>query len=120
MKLVIWGLVIVALCYAAYSGMIAAWAWIAVNNAVDEVIGRDGIDAVSEREIKTRILQSTNEAGVPLSEREIVVTHHDDRSVRVEVTWTVPMVVMRGDTVLAMPMSVKRSSTAAAAAAAKR
>jgi hypothetical protein len=120
MKLIIWGLVIVAVCYAAYSGMIAAWSWIAVNNAVDEVIARDGIDAVSEREIKTRIMQSTNEAGVPLNEREIVVTHSDDRTVRVEVSWTVPVVVMRGDTVLAVPMSVKRSSTAATAAAVKR
>jgi hypothetical protein len=120
MRLVIWGLVIVALCYAAYSGMIAAWSWIAVNNAVDEVIARDGIDSVPEREIKTRILQSTNEAGVPLDEREIVVVHQDDRAVRVEVAWTVPVVVMRGDTVLAVPLSVKRVSTAAAAAAAKR
>ena len=51
MKLIIWGLAIVALCYAAYSGMIAAWSWIAVNNAVDEVIARDGIAAVPTRHI---------------------------------------------------------------------
>jgi hypothetical protein len=120
MKLIIWGLVIVAVCYAAYSGMIAAWSWIAVNNAVDEVIARDGIDSVPEREIKNRILQSTSEAGVPLDEREITVTHYDDRTVRVEVAWKVPVVVMDGDTVLAVPLSVKRSSTAAAAAAVKR
>jgi hypothetical protein len=36
------------------------------------------------------------------------------------VAWKVPVVVMDGDTVLAVPLSVKRSSTAAAAAAVKR
>lgn len=116
MRLIIWGLVIVALCYAAYSGMIAAWSWIAVNNAVDEVITRDGIDAVPEREIKTRIMQSTNEAGVPLSDRDVTVTHDDDRTIRVEVAWTVPVIVVRGDVVLAVPLSVKRASTGATAA----
>ena len=119
MKLIIWGLVIVALCYAAYSGMIAAWSWIAVNNAVDEILTRDGIEALPEREIKDRIVLSTKEAGVPINEREITVTHLD-RTVRVEVAWTVPMIVMHGDTVLAVPLSVKRSSAATAAAAVKR
>lgn len=116
MKLIIWGLVIVALCYAAYSGMIAAWSWIAVNNAVDEIITRDGIETVPEREIKTRIMQSTNEAGVPLNERDVTVTHYDDRSVRVEVAWTVPVIVVRGDVVLAVPLSVKQASAPATAA----
>ncbi len=117
MKLIIWGSVIVALCYAAYSGMIAGWSWIAVNNAVDEVITKDGIDSVPARDIKSRIMQSTNEAGIPLNERDLTVTHYDDRTVRVEVVWTVPVIVMRGDTVLAVPLSVKRASTAAPAAA---
>jgi hypothetical protein len=120
MRLIIWGLVIVALCYAAYSGMIAAWSWIAVNNAVDEVISKDGIDSVPAREIKNRIMQSTNEAGIPLNEREVTVTHYDDRTVRVEVAWTMPVIVMQGDTVVAVPLSVKRSSTAPTAAAVKR
>lgn len=116
MRLIIWGLVIVALCYAAYSGMIAAWSWIAVNNAVDEVITRDGVEAVPEREIKTRIMQSTAEAGVPLNERDVTVTHYDDHTVRVQVAWTVPVIVMQGDVVLAVPLSVKRASAAPAAA----
>jgi hypothetical protein len=116
MRLIIWGLVIVALCYAAYSGMIATWSWIAVNNAVDEIISRDGIEAVPEREIKNRIMQSTSEAGVPLNERDVTVTHHDDRTVKVEVAWTVPVIVMQGDVVLAVPLSVKRAAAASAAA----
>jgi hypothetical protein len=112
-KLLFWGLVIVALCYAAYSGMIAAWSWIAVNNAVDEILGREGIDAVPEQEIKKRVLSSTSEAGIPLTERDIVVSR-EDRTVKVEVVWTVPVIVVKGDSVLAVPLSVRRASTAPA------
>ena len=83
-------------------------------------LARCGIEALPEREIKSRIMQSTNEVGVPISEREVTVTHYDDRTVKVEVAWRVPVIVVQGDTVLAMPLSVKWSSTASAAAAVKR
>jgi hypothetical protein len=112
MKLVLWGLVIVALAYGAYSGMIAAWSWITVNNAVDEIIARDGIEAVPAAEIRSRVLSSTSEAGVPLAERDVIVTH-EDRTVRVEVAWTVPVIVFNGESVLTLPLSVKRASTGA-------
>lgn len=112
MKLFFWGLVIVALCYAAYSGMIAAWSWIAVNNAVDEIITKDGIEAVPEKEIKSRIMAATSEAGVPLTENDLIVTR-EGRTVKVEAIWTIPVIVVKGDTVLAVPLSVKRASGAA-------
>lgn len=112
MKLFLWGLVIVALCYAAYSGMIAAWSWIAVNNAVDEIITKDGIEAVPEKEIKRRIMAATSEAGVPLTEDDLIVTR-EDRTVKVEAIWTIPVIVVRGEQVLAVPLSVKRASGSA-------
>jgi hypothetical protein len=110
MRLFLWGVVIVALCYAAYSGMIAAWSWIAVNNAVDEVVSREGIEKVPDPEIKARILQSTAEAGVPLHDRDVAVTR-DDTAVRIEVIWTVPVIVVRGDSVLAVPLAVRRAAS---------
>jgi hypothetical protein len=113
MKLIFWGLVVIALCYAAYSGMVAVWSWIAVNNAVDEIISRDGIEAVPEKELKVRIMTATNEAGVPLTERDLIVTR-EDRTVKVEAIWSVPVIVMKGETVFAIPLSVKRASAGAA------
>jgi len=109
-KLIFWAIVIVGLGYAAYSGMIAAWSWIAVNNAVDEVLSKDGVETVPEQEIRARVLSSTSEAGVTLREREIVVARGDGTT-RVEVTWTIPVVVVRGESVLAVPLSVRRAST---------
>jgi hypothetical protein len=115
MKVLFWGIVVVALCYGAYSGMIAAWSWIAVNNAVDEIITKDGIEAVPASEIKARVMKATNEAGIPLTDRDVSVLL-DDRTVRVEAAWTVPVIVMKGESVLAIPLSVKRASAGAAAA----
>jgi hypothetical protein len=110
MRLIFWGLVVVAFCYAAYSGMIAAWSWIAVNNAVDEIISKDGIDAVPVPEVKARVMKATNEAGVPIAENQVVVTR-EDRGMKVEIVWTMPIIVVKGDTVLAIPLSVNRTSS---------
>jgi hypothetical protein len=112
MKVFLWGLLIVALCYAAYSGMIAAWSWIAVNNAVDEIITKDGIEAVPEKEIKSRIMAATSEAGVPLTENDLIVTR-EERKVKVEAIWTIPVIVVKGESVLAVPLSVRRASAGA-------
>jgi hypothetical protein len=109
MRLIFWGLVVVAFCYAAYSGMIAAWSWIAVNNAVDEIISKEGIDAVPVPEVKARVMQATNEAGIPIAENQVSVTR-DDRGVKVEIIWTMPVIIVKGDTVLAIPLSVSRTS----------
>ena len=109
MKLVFWGLVVVGLLYGAYSGMIAVWSWIAVNNGVDEILSKEGAEALPSEEIKTKVLASASEAGVPLTEKDVIVTRVD-RTVRVDVIWTVPVIIVKGDAVLAIPLSVKRTS----------
>ena len=113
MRLIFWGLVVVAIGYAAYSGMIAAWQWVAVNTAVDEVISQAGIEAVPAAEVKSRVMTAINEAGVPLRDRDVSVTRGADRSVTVDVAWTVPVIVVKGESVLAVPLSVQRASASA-------
>ena len=110
MKVFFWGLVIVALCYAAYSGMMAAWSWIAVNNAVDEIISKQGVEAIPAAELKKRVLSASSEAGVTLDERAISITPVD-RAVQIEVVWTVPVIVMKSEPVLAIPLAVRRTSS---------
>jgi hypothetical protein len=109
MRVFLWGVLIVALCYGAYSGMIAAWQWLAVTNAVDEIISKASVESVPASELKASIMTAANEAGVPLHEREVNVTR-EDKAVRVEIIWTVPVIVVKGESVLAVPLSVKRSS----------
>jgi hypothetical protein len=109
MRLIFWGLVIVAFCYLAYSGMLAAWSWIAVQNAVDEIISKEGIESVPIPEVRSRVMKAANEAGIPINEKEVLVTK-EEKGVQVEIFWTMPMVVVKGEPVLAVPLSVKRSS----------
>ena len=52
MRLFLWGVLIVVLCYAAYSGMIAFSSWMKVNSAVDDIVSREGVEAVPSRELK--------------------------------------------------------------------
>jgi hypothetical protein len=109
MRLVFWGVVVVAFGYLAYSGMIAAWSWIAVQNAVDEIISKDGIESVPIPDVRGRVLKAANEAGVPITEKDVVVTR-EDKGVQVEIIWTVPVITVKGESVLAVPLSVKRST----------
>jgi hypothetical protein len=109
MKLFFWGVVIVGLAYLAYSGMVAASSWIAVNNAVDEIVSADNVETIPSRELKSKVMTAANAAGVPLNEKDVVVTNMG-RGVNIEVLWTVPVVVVNGDAVFAVPLAVRRSS----------
>jgi len=112
MKLIFWGLVAVALLWVAYSGMLATWSWIAVNNAVDEIVSKDDVATIPSRELKTKVMSAANEAGVPLGEKDVVVTNNGGQGVSVEVLWTVPVIIVNGDAVFAVPLAVRRTSGA--------
>ena len=109
MKVFFWGLLIAGLAWIAYSGMLAAFSYVAVNNAVDEIVSADGVETVPSRELKSKVMSAANAAGVPLGEKDVVVTNAG-QGVNVEVLWTVPVVVVNGDAVFAVPLAVRRSS----------
>jgi len=109
MRLVFWGLVAVAGLYLAYSGMVAASSWISVNNAVDEIVSADGVETIPSRELKSKVMSAANAAGVPLTEKDVSVVNRG-QGVNIEVLWTVPVVVVNGDAVFAVPLAVRRSS----------
>ena len=109
MRLVFWGVVAVVALYLAYSGMIAVSSWISVNNAVDEIVSADGVETVPSRELKSKVMSAANAAGVPLADKDASVTNAG-QGVNIEVLWTVPVVVVNGDAVFAVPLAVRRSS----------
>ena len=109
MRVFLWGVLLVVLCYLAYTGMLALGSWVKLNSAVDDIVSREGVETVPARELKARVMTAANDAGVPLNERDVVVTN--DGRVTIEVFWTVPVIVARGESVLAVPLSVKRRST---------
>jgi hypothetical protein len=109
MRIFLGGVLVVVVCYLAYTGMMAFGSWMKLNSAVDDIVSRDGVETVPARELKARVVTAANEAGVPLVPKDVVITDAD-RGVTVEVAWTVPVVIVNGDPVFAVPLTVRRTS----------
>lgn len=108
MKVFFWGLVVVACCYAAYGLMMSGYQWFQVHNVVDEVLQpRNLRELPTPVDVRRRIVREATEAGVPLEDREVnVVTTQG--TLAIQVAWTFPMIVYKGESVLAIPLSVKK------------
>jgi hypothetical protein len=98
-------------CYAFYAGAMSAWQYFQVAGTVDEAFEQRNIgQSFDLQQIRDHVLRVANEAGVPLSEREVSVQLRGDQVI-VEVIWSFPVVVFKGEVVLAVPLSVKRQRT---------
>ena len=109
MKLLFWGLVAVAAAYAAYAVMMSAWQYFQVSGVVDDALQPYAIKEVGSTPpgVKARILKETAAAGVPLEDRDVSVTVAD-RQLMVSIIWSFPVIIFKGEPVLAIPISLKR------------
>jgi len=108
MRLFFWGLVAVGAAYCAYAVMMSAWQYFQVSGVVDDVMQpRTIADLGSARAVKARILKETAESGVPLEDRDVSVTI-DNRVYTVNIIWSFPVIIFKGEPVLAIPISLKR------------
>lgn len=115
MRLVFWGLVAVAAAWLAYGAMMSAWLYFQVAGVVDDALRpRSVADLGTAGTLKTRILKESAESGVPLDDRDVIVTV-DDQTYVVQVAWSFPIFVYQGQPLLAIPMSLKRTKQAAGA-----
>ena len=109
MRVFFWGLVAVACFYVAYAIMMSGYQWFQVRSVIEETLEpRNFRELATLGDVKTRILREANEAGVPIEEREVSVTSAE-RVLKVNVVWTFPVIVYKGESVLAIPLSVKKS-----------
>jgi hypothetical protein len=109
MRVFFWGLVAVGCCYVAYAGMMSVYQWFQVWSVIDETLEpRNLRELATPGDVKIRILREANEAGVPIAEREVSVVSAD-RMLKVNVVWTFPVIVYKGESVLAIPLSVKKN-----------
>jgi hypothetical protein len=115
MKLVFWGLVVVAAVYGAYSVMASAWQYFQVSGVVDEALEPRSIaEHGTARALKAKILKDVAEAGVPLEARDVSVVMVD-RLITVNIIWSFPVIIYNGEPVLSIPISLKREKAAGAA-----
>ena len=120
MKIFFWGLVAVAGCYAFYAGVMSAYQWFQVYSVIDETFQpRNMRELTTVTDVRSRIVREANEAGVPLDEREVTIVSAE-RELKVNVAWTFPVIVYKGESVLAIPLSVKKSHQLGAAGRAYR
>jgi hypothetical protein len=115
MRLFFWGLVAVAAAYAAYAVMMSAWQYFQVSGVVDDVMQPRSIAELgSAGAVKSKILKDTAESGVPLEDRDVIVTV-DNRAYTVNVLWSFPVIIYHGEPVLSIPLSLKRTKQTAGA-----
>jgi len=109
MKVFFWGLVAVACCYVAYAGMMSVYQWFQIHSVIDETLEpRNLRELATAGDVKMRILREANQAGVPIEDREVNVVVAD-RELKLNVVWTFPVIVYKGEAVLAIPLSVKKT-----------
>ncbi len=108
MRMVFWMLVVVGLCWVFYAGAMSVWQYFQVAGTVDEAFEQRNVGQSFEpRQIRDYVLRVANETGIPLTERDVSVIPIGDQIVA-EVVWSFPVLIVKGEVVLAVPLSVKR------------
>jgi len=111
MRMLFWLLVVLGLCWAFYVGAMSVWQYFHVAGTVDEAFEQRTIgQSYDTRQLRDHVLRVTNEAGIPLTERDVNVQKVADQIV-VEAVWSYPVLIFKGEVVLAVPLSVKRQRT---------
>jgi hypothetical protein len=109
MRVFFWGLVVLAFFYVFYAGSMSIYQWFQIRSLIDETLEpRNLRELATPGDVRTRIVRQANEAGIPIEEREVTVVSAD-RELRVNVMWTFPVIVYNGESVLAIPLSVKKN-----------
>ncbi len=110
MRVVFWLLVGIGCVYAFYSGAMAAYSYLQVNDMVTESVGmRSKLDRFARApRVRDDILKRAPEAGLTLDERDVFVGE-EDRTLRVLLRWSHPVIIYQGDAILAIPMSYDKS-----------
>jgi hypothetical protein len=112
MKVFFWGVVVISLCYAAYAGMMSAYQWFQIRTVIEDVLEpRTLAELPTAGDVKKRILREATTAGVPLDDREVNVVA-TNAGLAIQVAWTFPVIVYKGESVLAVPLSVKKQHAA--------
>lgn len=110
MKLVIIMLALVAFAYAAYAGFLTISEYYKMSSTVDQAVASIPADRWRDRagEVKETVLRYGRAAGIPLDDWDVSVTEKD-RTLKVSVRWSHPVMLIRGEPVLAYPVWVERT-----------
>ncbi len=110
MKFIFWLLVAIGVVYLFYSAAMAGYSYLQVNDIVTESVAASSKVDRFERapRVKDEILRKTPEAGLTLDERDVFVAE-EDRTLRVLIRWSQPVIIYRGNAILKIPISYEKS-----------
>jgi hypothetical protein len=100
-------LLVLAILYAFYVAVLAAWSYYEASVVVDRVLtapGRLGAEGV-----RAAILRGVAEAGLRLDERHVAVSETEQGLV-VRLTWSQPVLSYQGRELLELPLVLERVS----------
>ena len=112
MKAIFWLLVAVGLVYAFYTGAMAVWQYFEIKGIAGTSVEERAKVNPADRPARVRedILRKAPASGVALDEREVFVAE-ENRVLRVQIRWSYPAIVYKGDTVLSVPLSFDKEFT---------
>jgi hypothetical protein len=121
MKLVIIMLALVAFAYAAYAGFLTVSEYYKMSSTVDQAVANVPSERGKDRaaELKEVVLRYGRAAGIPLDDWDVTVAEKD-AALKVSVRWSHPVMLIRGEPVLAYPVWVERTVPAKAEASSPR
>ena len=123
MKILFTMLLVVALAFGGYHGVMAVYGWFEMMGVTDEVakaeiptivdrVQQGGLAALDTRDrfvkIRDGILKGAKEAGVALNPDDVVVTIADNM-LDVRLSWDAPLAVFQGKSYLDIPMTLQRT-----------
>ncbi len=122
MKFLFGLLVVVAVAYVAYTGILAVGTYFEVSQIVDDAVldlkpgmidaarqARGGSRGDPALKLREAVLAKTTKASLPITEDDVVVTETPDQKLQVKVTWSQPVNLYQDKIAFALPLSVTRS-----------
>lgn len=105
MRLIAWLLLALAFFQGFYSVAVALSSYFAVSDVVDQAVADHGRGGPAV--VRDAVLRGVARAGVEVDDRQITVTQ-ENRTLDVQVKWSYPVITLRGDPVLVIPISLER------------
>lgn len=103
-------LFVIALGYACYAGFVAISDYIVVAKAIDEALQSRPTSRWDDPtdSIRTAVLHAARDAGIPLEDRDVVISDRE-QVLKVLISWAHPVLVVGGSPVVSVPVWLERS-----------
>ena len=111
MRLVWWLVGLTAFTYAAYTGFLGFADYAKVSTVIESALSHQPKERWVDRAgaVHEAVVRDARAAGIPLDEKDVVVTEAD-RLLRVRAGWSHAMLVVRGQVLFWIPIWIERSA----------